>query len=208
MGKRVSIEIGERVHRLVVVAADRPSARGEKRVVVLCDCGAQKSMSLSHFRGGTVVSCGCYNAERTVLINKARATHGKTGTTEFRIWEGMKARCSNPRHAFYRYYGGRGITVCDRWLCSFDNFLSDMGPRPSRDYTLDRINNDGDYEPNNCRWATKEQQNSNRRSSHFLIVGDTQLTISQWSMRTGLTRATITSRLKRGLAPEQAVSIC
>lgn len=207
MGRHVTIEIGERRNRLTVIAADTPKPNGEKRVIVKCDCGTQKTVTLSTFRKDETVSCGCYNLERIRRTNKDRATHGMTNTTEFRVWDGMKARCLNPNHTFYRLYGGRGIYICDRWKESFSNFLADMGPRPEGT-TLDRIDNDGPYSPENCRWATRDEQYNNRSTSRFLIVGSTCMSITQWSKKTGLMRKTITERLKRGLTPEQAVATC
>ena len=205
MGKRVSIVIGERVNRLIVLAAAAPDRRGEKRVIVRCDCGTEKSISLCHFRGGAVLSCGCYNSERTAKTNKDRAIHGKTGTTEFRIWEGMKARCLNPNHTFYSHYGGRGITICPHWLDSFEQFYEDMGPRPPGT-TLDRKENDGPYSPDNCRWATQTEQMNNTRSNRLLTVGDKTMTLTQWSRQTGVNRTVIASRIKRGWPVERAVA--
>ena len=92
-----------------------------------------------------------------------RLTHGMTKSPEFYIWRTMKARCGNPKSQSYKHYGGRGIKVCDRWTESFSNFLSDMGERPNPELQIDRINNDGDYTPSNCRWATRSEQQLNKR---------------------------------------------
>jgi len=205
-GKPAVIVIGERVNRLVVLEAGAPRLNGEKRVIVRCDCGTRKTMNLSHFRGGTVFSCGCYNSERTARTNKDRASHGKTWSTEFRIWQGMKARCLNPNHMFYLRYGGRGITICREWLDSFEAFYADMGPRP-HDTTLDRIDNDRGYSPENCRWATREQQHNNKASSRLITVGSATLTITQWSKASGISRHTISRRLRNGWNPAEAVSV-
>lgn len=107
-------------------------------------------------------------------------THGKTRTPEHIVWLGMLDRCRNTNHPAYPRYGGRGIKVCDQWSNSFPNFLEDMGERPSLSHTLDRIDNDGNYEPENCRWATKKEQANNRRKNVTLNVGGTVLTVSEF----------------------------
>ena len=141
--------------------------RKYRKFLCKCDCGNEVEVRLDKLKKGLTKSCGCYNLELisqphkpTKLIHN-HTTGGKP-TGEFYSWWGMKQRCNNPNTKHYKYYGGRGITVCDRWLNSFQNFLDDMGPRP-KDKTLDRKDCDGNYEPSNCRWADKETQMKNRK---------------------------------------------
>lgn len=117
-----------------------------------CDCGKEHTARGTHVRGGRITSCGCDH----------NRVHGMSGTPEYVVWNNMLQRCFNPRHPSYYAYGARGIAVCERWH-SFENFFADVGVRPSPDLSIDRIDNDGDYEPNNVRWGTLEQQLSTRR---------------------------------------------
>lgn len=132
-----------------------------------CGCGNEKIASLQNLQRGNVCSCGCLQREhrqaRGQLWKIARTTHGMTGSPTYMAWYGMLQRVKSRDSHKYKYYGSRGITVCDRWS-KFENFLADMGTRPSAELSLDRINNDGDYEPGNCRWATRSQQRNNRRN--------------------------------------------
>ncbi|MBD1844783.1 hypothetical protein H6F89_15550 [Cyanobacteria bacterium FACHB-63] len=124
---------------------------------------------------------------------------------EYQIWAQMKARCSNQRHPKFTLYGARGIKVCDRWS-KFESFIEDMGPRPSAEYSIDRIDVDGNYEPRNCRWATPKEQNRNKRSNRFLTYQGQTLTVQGWSDQLGFSRGKLRQRLERGWDIERALT--
>ena len=123
--------------------------------------------------------------------------HGMSNFPEYRIWTNIKTRCTNSRCGSYKYYGGRGVIICERWL-KFENFYKDMGGRPSSKYSIDRINNDGNYEPTNCQWTIKKQQNNNKSNCKFITYNNKTQTLSKWAEETGLSRACIVARINRG----------
>jgi hypothetical protein len=152
---------GRRFGRLTVISDAGNNKYSNAQWLCLCDCGATKTVGGRSLRVGKSQSCGCVTLE----VNRSRMTrHGKTGTCEHNIWLTMRDRCRNPKNHKFSAYGGRGIAVCDRWN-SFEAFLADMGPRPTSRHSIDRIDNDGNYEPDNCRWATSKEQRANQRAS-------------------------------------------
>lgn len=149
-------------------------------------------------------SCGCITRQKIIA---ACRSHGMEGSPEYRSWSQAKCRCCNPRNHAYASYGGRGIKMCERWRNSFEDFLADMGPRPSLDYSLDRYpNNDGDYEPGNCRWATRSQQQTNRRNTRFITRDGVTLPLAEWARRVGLSASVIHARISHGWTAERALA--
>jgi hypothetical protein len=162
----------------------RPPRRNE-RWLFRCECGNETETTKTAVVNGYTRSCGCLQAEVTQQIGKQNASHGharaKRKSSEYVAWTNMHDRCRNENAENYKDYGGRGITVCDRWN-DFENFLADMGPKPSPEHELDRYpDNNGNYEPSNCRWATPIEQANNRRTNHLLTINERTQTIAEWA---------------------------
>jgi hypothetical protein len=160
-----------------------------------CECGQEITVLGKCLRRGTTKSCGC---------RPAGWKHGFHGTRAHACWCNMIERCRNENLPTYRNYGGRGIRVCERWM-NFTNFLADMGDPPTAKHSIDRINNDGNYEPGNCRWATQQEQCNNTRQNHYLTFNGRTQTVTQWAMETGLGIERLRTRIKRGWGAERAL---
>ena len=167
-----------------------------------CQCGTERPVLLYDLLNGKSVSCGvCWKQERPPTLRHGDARKGKAAA-EFRIWCGIRKRCLNPRYKHFDRYGGRGITICDRWKDSYENFLVDMGRRPSESHSIDRYpDNDGNYEPSNCRWATRIEQSTNRHHIQKYTYDGHTLTIAEWSRLVGLPYWKLHGRLRKSHWP-------
>lgn len=154
-----------------------------------CDCGKEKVVSADNLRSGKVKSCGCIRGNNL-------KTHGLSGLRLHRIWKAMKTRCLNPNSANYKYYGGRGISICDEWLNDFEQFYQwAMQNGYTDDMTIDRINSNGNYSSDNCRWISMPEQNLNRRSNRFIEYNGESKTIKEWADIYGINYKTLRNRL-------------
>lgn len=160
-----------------------------------CDCGTEKTIRIKLVRAGKTSSCGCLFSEMMATRN---TTHGLSGAnrSEYRSWKDMRSRCFNPNNSDFKDYGGRGITVCERWN-DFSLFLEDMGEKPAG-HTIDRIRVNEGYSPDNCRWATTTVQANNKRSNHVVTMNGETKTLQQWSDLFGLDSSKVRYRLAQG----------
>jgi len=195
-----SLKIGQVYGRLKVLAIGKNPAKKRAVIIVQCSCGSPpKPVEMNNLRSGKTVSCGCFATEQ-------RTTHGYSKHPLFMVWLSMKYRCSNPKFIGYDIYGGRGIKVCERWH-NIDNFITDMYPTFKKGLQVERIDNNGDYTPNNCKWATHSEQSLNRRSCHKITFQGKTMSISEWAKRTGIKYNTLSKRiLTQGLSPEEALT--
>lgn len=184
--------IGCMFGRLTVLALGK-NCRKQTTALAVCKCGRSTVVMPFHLKNGDTKSCGCLSAE--VATSRA-LRHGQSKTPIHNIWSTMLSRCSNPRNEHYADYGGRGIAVCARWL-TFENFASDMGPRPPG-HSIDRIDNDGNYDPENCRWATQAQQNRNRRNTLKVTLGGVTKPFIDWCLERSIDYKLAHARLRKG----------
>jgi hypothetical protein len=166
MGKKLEIKSGDKYGRLTIVKEVEPyvspSGKTYRKFNCLCECGNKIDTQLTSLTSNLTTSCGCYKKEKVI---ERSTTHGLYKTEGYYSWYNMKQRCYNSNLKRYEDYGGRGIKICDRWLNSFENFLTDMGEKPTPQHSIDRIDVNGNYEPSNCRWATPKEQRINQRKN-------------------------------------------
>lgn len=182
-----------------LTAISKTDKRVNKNVMWLCQCmcGRQAIVASSKLVNGHTKSCGCLRAETL-------RTHGMSRQKEFRVWLAMLDRCMNPDNRGYFRYGGRGIAVCERWK-TYEHFLADMGPLPTG-YEIDRIDNDGNYEPDNCQWSTDKQQSRNRSNNRMLTFGGETMCVASWAERIGIRPSHLHSRLTLGWSIEKTLT--
>ena len=177
-----------------------PPRKGRSMWLCLCECGNKTTVRAEHLKEGRSTSCGCFSKE-------SHFKHGKTDTREYISWQSMKDRCLNSKCKQFYLYGARGITICDRWINSFEDFLADMGHRP-KNTSIDRRDNEGNYEPGNCRWATPLQQVYNRRNTLFATVGGIRKPVKKWCEELKIASYVVARRrIRRGVPPDMAVTV-
>lgn len=187
--------VGQVFSRLTVIK----EVRHRNRICweCVCICGNVVIVWGAHLKDGHTKSCSCLNKENNSKDKRKHGHSGDKSTTEYNIWCGMKARCYNPKEPAHKNYGARGIKMCDRWLEKFENFLADMGMRPSKNHSIDRIDNNGNYEPSNCRWATWKQQAENTRKVRIEEYGGMKMNRSDWARKIGIHQSRLSQRLKK-----------
>lgn len=197
--RKIEYKEGERIRELIYIKDVGKNSCGKRTALFKCVCGNTFETAISSVKSGCTKSCGC-------LFKKATTRHGLAKTTEYSSWHSMITRCNDPNYEYYHRYGGRGIKVCERWLNSVENFLEDMGPKPSKNHSLDRIDVDGDYCPENCRWATYKEQSNNKSNSKFIRYDNREMTVTEWAREVGMAKATLFGRLRKGWGVKKSLT--
>ena len=204
MAERDFTPIGSRFSYLVVLGEAYKSEKNKRWYVPCrCDCGMQKNVMCKNLLGGNTVSCGCYG--RSIPRTGAK-THGQSKTPAWRSYYAMINRCTNKDANNYASYGGRGIKVCDRWMQGFEFFYADMGNRP-KGKTIDRIDVNGNYSDENCRWASEEEQVNNKQSTRYLTFKGRKQSVAQWAKECGIPRDSIIVRIELGWNIKDALTV-
>lgn len=197
MPKAIKYQVGEKMGSCIYIGGDewiQYKYQKNRFANFICPfCGNNFKSIISAIKNGRTVSCGCYSKNKN---KKIFTTHGLTKSPEWASWKSMKARCCNKNSKAFKNYGGRGIKICDEWINSFENFYKDMGPRP-KNHSLDRINNDGDYCKQNCKWSTYNEQQNNKRQNHNIEYNGLVKNISMWAKYYNVPRGLISGRIVR-----------
>lgn len=195
---------GIRFGRLLAVSPEIKA--GRRKWLCQCDCGRETHVQANSLVSGTIVSCGCYHKQEAAKLCRSRTKHGEKRTRLYQIWYGMKQRCHYPKNISYRLYGARGIEVCPEWRNDYPAFAAWARSAGYADnLSIDRIDSDAGYSPDNCRWVTVRAQSLNRSTNRVLEHDGMALTIGEWAKRTGIHRTTIAARLSRGMSVPEAL---
>ena len=189
-------EVGNVYNKLTVLEFAGNTKGRDSRWLCRCECGNTTTVARGDLRDDSIKSCGCHRA----------IAGGMSNSTEYTSWKEMKRRCYNANYDDYHLYGGKGITVCQRWLDAFVNFFEDMGLKPFPEATIDRLNGDGNYEKDNCRWATKMEQSQNTSKTRMLTFNGETHCLREWARRLGITHRTLSARLAKGWPHEKVFS--
>ena len=204
---RVNDLTGRTFGRLTVLERAENTKRGTARWKCKCECGSIITIRGDALSRGITVSCGCYKKEKAEETGAKYIKHGMTRTRLHTEWKSMKARCYNPNNKRFDRYGGRGITVCPEWRESFEAFRDWALANGYRDdLTIEREDTNGNYCPENCRWATQKEQQNNRSNNRLITHNGRTQTVTQWQDETGIKEATIRYRLKKGWSVEKALT--
>lgn len=203
MPRFINLE-GQQFGRLLV-KEQAEHIKGRTAWRCLCDCGTEYNAVSWTLLSGHTKSCGCWKRDNGVEQGKRRVKHGMTNSQAFTRWRSMISRCENPKNSSYARYGGRGITICSEWRNSFEQYLSDVGFPPFEGAQLDRIDNDGNYEPSNVRWSSPVDNANNRSCSFVITVDGVSRTLSQWARERSMNPDTLKARLVAGWSPDAAV---
>lgn len=204
MNKNENI-IGKKFGKLTVLEELKSTKKGDwhKHLKCLCECGRISYPTKTEVLNGRVKSCGCRIRE---IAKKLNTTHGLSKTRIYNIWQGIKARCFNKNLKGYKNYGGRGVIICNEWLANFMNFYNwSINNGYQDNLTIDRIDNNGNYEPNNCRWVDMKTQQKNRTNNNLITYNGKTLCLIEWERITGIKSNTIRERIKRGWTIKQAL---
>lgn len=193
MSVRLPMPVGS-IFGLYTVIDPTPASDHKNRLSYLCrcSCGTEKYVNASNLRRGRTFGCGC---ERNIQTSNRSKSHGQSKTPLYAVWLQAKYRCRNPRHKQYEDYGGRGINICESWFNSFEAFKEDMGEPPFDGAMLERVDNSKGYTPSNCIWATRTQQNRNRRNTRLFEFNGVSMVLAEWAKKLSINQKTLVSRL-------------
>lgn len=199
--------VGNRYGRLLVIEEleryRNAAGKTERVFLCRCDCGNKKIIKMHTLRSGNAISCGCYRKE---FISSAKSTHRMSGTKIYRVWRSMRRRCNASTDKAFVNYGARGITVCAEWESDFNEFYKwAISNGYNEGLTIERIDNNKGYSPDNCKWIPRREQNKNRRMNHYLAYGDRKKTLQEWANEIGVNRCTLRDYCKR-YGDKQAVA--